>query len=65
MIFQILVDEKPATEVAYPTFARAAAVWKESGHRGRVVELNVENQIVREFSAQESEKAALIYSKPI
>ena len=61
MIFQILLEPKPLGDVAYPTFAKAAAVWRESGCHGCVVELSPDNQIVRKYSAEEAEKASEIY----
>jgi hypothetical protein len=61
VIFQILLEPKPLGDVAYPTFAKAAAVWKESGRHGSVVELSLNNQIVRKYSAEEVEKASEVY----
>jgi len=61
VIFQILLKSKSLGHVAYPTFAKAAAVWKESGCHGCVVELSPDDQIVRKYSAEEVEKASELY----
>ena len=62
-MFQILLDGN-LTDVAYPTFARAAAVWRDAGRSGRVVQMDAEDRIVREFHAQECEEAAEIFLRP-
>jgi hypothetical protein len=43
------------------SLAKASAVWKESGCRGSVVAIGTDDQVLREYSSQESEEAASTY----
>ena len=60
MFFKILL-KGDTTKVAYETLAKASAVWKESGCRGSVVAVGTDDQVLREYSSQESDAAASIY----